>query len=119
MGHDLQFLKEGRGEHNIRYAFEIGRTIVAGVLGGYKKMGVTEKVSLPEFVTKPDGYCLFCHATYRPEKEISLKGLNAKFDHAMHVEMGTECTKCHEPKLHRLGSLNKAACKECHKGMAL
>jgi nitrate/TMAO reductase-like tetraheme cytochrome c subunit len=119
MGHDLQFLKEGRGEHNIRYAFEIGRTIVAGVLGGYKKLGVAEKVSIPEFVAKPDGYCLFCHATYRPEKEISLKELNAKFDHAMHVEMGTECTKCHEPKQHRLGSLNKAACNECHKGMAL
>ena len=42
-----------------------------------------------------------------------------KFDHGQHVEMGTECTKCHDPKTHRLGGFKKEACKECHPDMKL
>jgi nitrate/TMAO reductase-like tetraheme cytochrome c subunit len=114
MVHDLQFLTEARGEHNIRYAFEIGKHIAAGVQDGERQMHVTEKLSIPEYIARPDGYCLFCHATYRPEKKIALKGQKAGFDHEQHVEMGTECTKCHDAKLHRMGSLQTGACKECH-----
>ncbi len=112
---DLRFLKEGRGEHNIKYAFEIGKNIIAGVQDGYKKIGVAQKVTVPEYIAKPDGYCMFCHATYRPEKELQIKALkNTKFDHVMHVETVGDCTKCHDPKLHRIGPFNKKVCKECH-----
>lgn len=119
MEHDLQFLKEGRGEHNIRYAYEIGKSIVSGVEEGYTKMQVMTKLKMPEYLGKPDGYCLFCHATFRPEKEVFLKGLAATFDHALHVETGAECTTCHDPQLHRMGSLKRSACKECHKEKVL
>ena len=113
--HDLRFLKEGRGEHNIRYAFDIGKNIVAGVQEGYKKIGVSQKLNIPEYIAKPDGYCMFCHATYRPENELRIKALkNVKFDHVMHVETVGDCTKCHDPKLHRIGPFNKKACLECH-----
>jgi hypothetical protein len=82
-------------------------------------MGVSQKLSVPDALAKPDGACMFCHNTYKPEKEISLKAINAKFDHGQHVEMGTECTKCHDPKMHRMGGFVKAACKECHQDMKL
>ncbi len=115
MEHDLRFLKDGRGEHNVRYALDIGKGIVAGVQQGYKKMGVSQKLKVPDYISRPDGYCMFCHATYQPEKEMRVKALgNVKFGHAQHVEMGTECTKCHDPAKHRLGSLTRAGCKECH-----
>jgi nitrate/TMAO reductase-like tetraheme cytochrome c subunit len=117
--HDLGFLKGARGEHNVQYAFDIGKNIVARVQEGYKKSGVTQKPALPPHIAKPDGYCMFCHSTYLPEKEVRIKALNLKFDHAQHVEMGTECTKCHDPKLHRTGVFKKEACKECHKDLKL
>ena len=50
MVHDLQFLKEGRGEHNIRYAFEIGKNIVGGVQDGEKQMRVASKLAIPEYI---------------------------------------------------------------------
>ncbi len=113
---DIQFLKEGRGEHNVKYAFEIGKTIVDRVQQGYKGLGVAQKVNIPDQIAKPDGYCTFCHATFQPDKDLRAKSLNnIKFDHPQHVEMGTECTKCHDQSQHRLGSgLKVAACKECH-----
>ncbi len=120
MEHDLQFLKDARGEHNVRYAFEIGKSIVGNVREGYKKLGVNQKFTVPDHIAKPDGYCMFCHATYRPEKELRAVALkNMKFDHTLHVETVPECTTCHDPKKHRLGSLIKAACKECHQDMKL
>ena len=117
--YNMNFLQDGRGEHNIQYAVEIGKNILASVQQGYKKMGIAQKVNPPDALAKPDGACSFCHATYKPEKEIYIKAANAKFNHGMHVEMGTECTKCHDPKLHRMGGFIKAACKECHPDMKL
>ncbi len=117
--YNMHLLRNGRGEHNIQYAVEIGRSILASVQQGYKKMGIVQKVAVPDALAKPDGSCMFCHNTYRPEKEIHIKAINAKFNHGMHVEMGTECTKCHDPKMHRLGGFMKGACKECHPDMKL
>ena len=118
--YNMHLLKNGRGEHNIQYAVEIGRNILASVQQGYKKMGITQKIAVPDALAKPDGICFFCHATYRPDKELYIKTINAKFNHAVHVDMGTECTKCHDPKMHRLGGgFIKAACKECHADMKL
>jgi hypothetical protein len=113
---ELQFLKEGRGEHNVKYAFEIGKKITASVQQGYKKLKIGQQPPLPGQISKQDGYCTFCHATYRPEGEIRVKALNnTVFDHALHVETGTECAKCHDPAQHRLGTgLLTSACKECH-----
>ncbi|HME44794.1 MAG TPA: cytochrome c3 family protein [Syntrophorhabdales bacterium] len=117
--YNMHFLKNGRGEHNIQYAVEIGRNILASVQQGYKRMGIAQKISPPEALAKPDGDCMFCHATYKPEKEIYIKAISTKFNHSMHVEMGTECTKCHDPKMHRLGGFIKTGCKECHPDMKL
>ncbi len=116
MEHDLDFLKQGRGEHNIRYAFDIGRGIVAGVKRGYKQLGISDpKVKVPDQAAKPDGLCMFCHTTYVPEGDITIKGLNKKLNHPMHKEAVDDCTKCHDPKLHRMGSgFNKGACAACH-----
>jgi hypothetical protein len=117
--YNMNFLQDGRGEHNIQYAVEIGKNILASVQQGYKKMGIAQKVSAPDVLAKPDGVCSYCHATYKPEKEIYIKAANAKFNHGMHVEMGTECTKCHDPKLHRMGGFIRTGCKECHPDMKL
>ena len=109
---ELQFLKEGRGEHNVKYAFEIGKKITTSVQEGYKKLKVSQQPSLPGQISKPDGYCIVCHATYRPEGTIRVRALNnAAFDHTLHVETGTECVKCHDPAQHRLGAgLMTSAC---------
>jgi hypothetical protein len=115
--YDLRFLKEGRGEHNISYAFQVGKNILISVQQGYKKMGLSPKINTPEYISKPDGYCMFCHSTFRPEGEISARLFGVKFNHGQHTEMGTECTKCHDPARHRLGTLKKEACKECHQDM--
>ena len=117
--HNLQLIKDGRGEHNIQYALEIGKNILASIEQGYKKMGVSQKIKAPEAIATPDGVCTMCHNTYRPQKDIVIRSLKMKFDHAQHVDIGGECTKCHDPKTHRLGGFNKAACKECHPDMKL
>jgi hypothetical protein len=116
---ELRFLKEARGEHNVKYAFEIGKAIVSGVLEDYKKLGVNEKVLIPDQIAKPDGWCMFCHVTFQPDKPVQIKSLNnIKFDHAMHGEVGAECTKCHDQSQHRLATGPKiSACKECHQEM--
>jgi hypothetical protein len=115
--YNLRFLREGRGEHNIQYAYAMGKNILSSVEAGYKKLGLSQKIAVPEQIGKPDGYCLFCHSTFRPENEIVVKSLKAKFPHGQHVDMGTECTKCHDPKRHRLGGFERGACKECHPDM--
>jgi hypothetical protein len=93
----------------------IGKAIVANVEQRYKKIGMAQKLAIPDQIVKPDGYCTFCHATFQPDDVLTVKTLNnVKFDHVQHVEMGTECTKCHDPARHRLGAgLRTAACKEC------
>jgi hypothetical protein len=116
---NMHYLKDGGGVHNIQYALEIGKVIVASVQKGYKALGVTEKLKVPDQITKQDSACLFCHASFKPEKDIQLKGVAGKFNHGQHVDMGTECTKCHDPKMHRLGGFMKGACKECHPEMKL
>ena len=117
---DLQFLQEGRGEHNVKYAFDIGKAMAAKVQEGYKALGITQKLPIPEQLSKADGYCGFCHATFQPDKEMLITAQHLKFNHRQHVEMGMECTKCHDPRLHRLGNnLLTKACKECHEDMKL
>lgn len=115
--YNLSFLADGRGEHNIQYAVEIGKSILGLVQQGYKKIGLSTKINVPNYIKKPDGYCMFCHESYRPEGKITVKSLNLTFNHSQHTDMGTECTKCHEPARHRLGSLRMDACKECHQDM--
>jgi hypothetical protein len=117
--HNLQLIKDGRGEHNIQYALEIGKNILASIEQGYKKMGVSQKIKAPEAIATPDGVCTMCHNTYRPQKDMVIRSLKMKFDHAQHVDIGGECTKCHDPKMHRLGGFKKEACKECHPDMKL
>jgi hypothetical protein len=117
--HNLRLLREGRGEHNILYALQVGKSLIASVQQGYKKMGLSPKIGIPEQINRPDGYCMFCHTTFRPEGVISVKSLGVKFDHDQHVEMGTECTKCHDPRRHRLGMLKREVCKECHQEMRI
>jgi hypothetical protein len=117
---DLRFLLEGRGEHNVKYAFEIGKAIAAKVQEGYKKLGIAQKPAIPEHLAKPDGYCAFCHATFQPDKDLLVTANHLKFNHRQHVEMDMGCTKCHDPKLHRLnGALLTKACKECHEDMKI
>lgn len=113
--HNFDFLKFGRGVHNVEYALRLTQATV-----GYVDQAMSSMVAdyrpparIP-LLTTPDGYCsILCHARLGLPEETQFDHLT--FPHALHVDdIGVECTVCHSPEKHKLQIITRSGCMSCH-----
>ncbi len=113
---NLDFLRAGRGAHNIDYALKILRVGYDQVSVAYKLAGVAGAPPKPAILASPSAYCAtLCHARVMPSDKVFFKEMELQFPHALHVkDVGIECAKCHSPEKHKMRIVTKSECMKCH-----
>ncbi len=113
---NLDFLRAGRGPHNIEYAYKIVKTGYDQVSSAYRMAGVAGGPPKPGILASSSSYCLaLCHQRVGPPEKLFFKEMELTFPHALHVsDVGIECAKCHSPEKHKMRIVTKAECMKCH-----
>jgi hypothetical protein len=113
---NLDFLRAGRGAHNIEYALKILRVGHEQVTAAYKMAGAGGAPPKPAILASPSAYCAtLCHARVMPSDKLFFKEMEVSFPHALHVkDVGIECAKCHSPEKHKMRIVTKSECMKCH-----
>jgi hypothetical protein len=113
---NLDFLRAGRGAHNIEYALKILRVGQEQVATAYKLAGISGAPSKPAILASPTAYCAtLCHSSFQPKDKLFFKEMEIQFPHALHVkDVGIECSKCHSPEKHKMRIVTKSECMKCH-----
>jgi hypothetical protein len=113
---NLNFLRAGRGAHNIEYALKIVRVGFEQATIAYKMAGVPGGPPKPAILASPSAYCaILCHARVMPADKVFFKEMELQFPHALHVkDVGIECAKCHSPEKHKMRIVTKSECMKCH-----
>lgn len=113
--YDFDFVKEGRGEHNVEYAVKI---LIAAADRIDQALKIIDKDTKPikrvALIETPDGYCWsLCHSRIPFSKEVKLEG--KKLPHHMHTtDLGLGCGACHSIEKHKAFKLDRKKCKDCH-----
>lgn len=113
---NLNFLRAGRGAHNIEYAYKILKTGYEQVSAAYKTVGTGGGPAKPAILAKTSAYCMsLCHQRVAPQDKIFFKEMETNFPHKLHVhDVGIECSKCHSPEKHKMRIVTKSECMKCH-----
>jgi hypothetical protein len=113
---NLNFMKAGRGAHNIEYAYRILKTGHEQVTAAYKMAGVLGGPARPAILANQTSYCLtLCHQRVGPKEKLFFKEMEVDFPHALHVrDVGIECGKCHSPDKHKMRIVTRSECMKCH-----
>jgi hypothetical protein len=113
---NLDFLRAGRGAHNIEYALKIVRAGYDQVSTAFKMAGVQGNPPKPAILASPSAYCAtLCHSRVMPSDKVFFKEMELQFPHALHVQdVGIECAKCHSPEKHKMRIVTKSECMKCH-----
>lgn len=112
---NLDFVRTGKGAHNIVYADELLRASVTLVRQAVKEGGLPYRV--PGVDLGPpvnENQCLQCHLGVEQQKG-TFQGRS--FDHTAHVlQSGLQCSECHTPFAQHGGITlaSTAACDACH-----
>ena len=113
--HNYDFLKFGRGVHNVEYALNLTKS-AGGFLDqamGQLKQGYTPP-ERPGLMTSEDAYCsVMCHARTGLPEETQFDRLI--FPHDLHASgLEVACTKCHSPEKHKMRVITRSECMACH-----
>lgn len=113
---NLNFLRAGRGAHNIEYAYRIVRAGYDQVSAAYKAAGVAGAPPKPAILASPSAYCAaLCHTRVRPPEKVFFKEMEVEFPHTLHVQdVGIACAKCHSPEKHKMRVVTRSECMACH-----
>ncbi len=113
---NLNFLRAGRGAHNIEYAYKIVRAGYDQVSAAYKAAGAGGGPPKPAILASPSAYCAaLCHGRVRPPEKVFFKEMEVQFPHTLHVQdVGIACTKCHSPEKHKMRIVTRSECMSCH-----
>lgn len=113
---NLNFLRAGRGAHNIEYAYKILKTGHDQVSAAYKTAGVAGGPPRPAILAGASSYCMtLCHQRVGPKETLFFKEMEVNFPHKLHVQdVGIECAKCHSPEKHKMRIVTKSECMKCH-----
>ncbi len=113
---NLNFMKAGRGAHNIEYEYKILRAGYEQVSSAYKMAGVQGAPPRPAILAGKTAYCaVLCHQRVGPKEKIFFKEMEVEFPHALHVkDVGIECGKCHSPEKHKMRIVTRSECMKCH-----
>jgi nitrate/TMAO reductase-like tetraheme cytochrome c subunit len=112
---NLEFVRVGRGAHNIVYADELLRTSVARITEAVSSAALPYTVPSVDLGPRlSENICLSCHLGVEQET-VSFGGRT--FDHERHVVLsGLECTDCHTSLDEHGGTklAGTADCDACH-----
>ncbi len=113
---NLNFMRAGRGAHNIEYEFKILKTGYEQVTAAYKMAGVQGGPARPAILANQTSYCLvLCHQRVGPKDKLFFKEMEVDFPHALHVQdVGIGCGKCHSPDKHKMRIVTSSECMKCH-----
>ena len=113
---NLDFLRAGRGAHNIEYALKIVRVGFEQVTTAYRLAGVPGGPPRPAILANSSAFCTtLCHARIMPPDKVFFKEMELQFPHSLHVkDVGIECAKCHSPEKHKMRIVTKSECMKCH-----
>jgi hypothetical protein len=113
---NLNFLRAGRGAHNIEYALKILRVGYEQVTAAFKLAGVAGGPPKPAILASPSAYCAtLCHSRVMPSDKVFFREMELQFPHALHVkDVGIGCAKCHSPEKHKMRIVTKSECMTCH-----
>ncbi|OGP77113.1 MAG: hypothetical protein A2Z40_01515 [Deltaproteobacteria bacterium RBG_19FT_COMBO_60_16] len=113
---NLNFLRAGRGAHNIEYAYKILKTGYDQVSAAYRMAGIEGGPPKPAILASPSSYCMtLCHQRVGPKEKLFFKEMEVDFPHRLHVQdVGIECSKCHSPEKHKMRIVTKSECMKCH-----
>jgi nitrate/TMAO reductase-like tetraheme cytochrome c subunit len=116
MAHDnVDFVRAGKGAHNIVYADQLLRASVSLVRQAVKDDGVPYRVPAVDLGPPvSENQCLQCHLGVE-QQQATFDGRS--FDHTAHVlQGGLQCSACHTPFAQHGGiTLSSAAsCDGCH-----
>lgn len=115
--YDYDFVKEGRGVHNVEYAVRLLKRTEDVLDEARSKLNPPLKpLARDRLLGTPDGYCsLLCHQRIGVPERVTFERMD--FPHGLHSrEIGLECTKCHSPEKHKMRSITKSGCMDCHHG---
>ncbi|GAB4237777.1 MAG: hypothetical protein OHK0028_15120 [Deltaproteobacteria bacterium] len=113
---NLDFLRAGRGAHNIEYALKIVRVGYEQVAAAFRMAGAAGGPPKPAILATPSAYCAtLCHARVMPSDKVFFREMELQFPHALHVkDVGIECARCHSPEKHKMRIVTKSECMKCH-----
>ncbi len=113
---NLNFMRAGRGAHNIEYALKILRVGYEQVTLAIRMAGAGSSPAKPAILASPSAYCAtLCHGRVMPSDKIFFKEMEVSFPHSLHVkDVGIECGKCHSPDKHKMRIVTKSECMKCH-----
>ncbi len=113
--YNYEFLKSGRGAHNIEYAWKIVKTAHTQMDLATNLLG-QPSVARPPLIEKESGYCTeFCHTRLGVPGTVNFQEMQLDFPHQTHIkDIGIECVACHSPKEHKMRIVTKTECMSCH-----
>lgn len=111
--HNLDFVRQGRGEHNIRYAVELLRLARSDGDAVLKATGAGVPAP-PTVLASKAGYCRVCHSTSHLGTAIQFQGMT--YDHNRHLAAGLACDTCHSLDEHGKTAIARDGCMNCHHG---
>ena len=113
--HNLDFVRFGRGVHNVFYAAELLQVADRDTDKAARLVG-TAAPDLPKGSLVRGGYCgTLCHdrAGVKVPEKATFQGTT--FPHAKHaLEFAAGCTTCHSAEKHKAVKVTKAECQACH-----
>ena len=113
--HNYDFLKFGRGAHNVEYAANLARASAGYIDKAMGKLsGDYVAPKRPSTIATPDGYCTaMCHTRLGLPADTRFDQMT--FPHELHADgLEVECTKCHSPEKHKMRIITRSECMSCH-----
>lgn len=115
--HNQDFLKFGRGVHNVEYAVKLAKATNGFIDQAQSQLQPGYQApARSRLLSTPDGYCaILCHARTGLPETTPFDQMT--FPHQLHVE-GVEvpCTSCHSPDKHKTRTITRSECMACHHG---
>jgi len=113
--HNVEFVREGKGAHNVVYADQLLRASLSLVRDAVQSGSLPYRVPTVDLGPPvSENACLQCHLGVT-EQQGTFQG--ASFDHTDHVlRGGLQCSTCHTPLSQHGGTTlaSTASCNSCH-----
>jgi hypothetical protein len=115
--YNLEFVKVGRGVHNVFYAAGLLRTANRNLDGAMKSLGEKPLLLSKHSYVGGDYCAVLCHASVGVKMPETVQAFGKTLPHRKHFyQYDVSCTECHSAESHKEISLTPQGCGQCHHG---